>query len=116
MKSACASSLERAGLPCLPGATSPVARFNRAHAPAVALPIPNRAAAASVEAPASIAATTRSRKSRSYALAIASSLRRQGRQIKNQRSFPLGIPDSAFVESALDPGTRAPAQWFMHDN
>src|SRR5713226_6224739 len=45
MKSACASSTAPFGLPCLAGRTSPVARFSRAHAPAVAIPIANRSAA-----------------------------------------------------------------------
>src|SRR5215472_11118799 len=40
-----------------------VARFSRAHVPAVATPIPNRPAACRVDIPPSIAATARSRKS-----------------------------------------------------
>src|SRR5207248_7785270 len=44
MKSACASSTAPFGLPCLAGRMSPVARFSRAHVPAVAIPIENRAA------------------------------------------------------------------------
>jgi hypothetical protein len=39
MKSACASSTEPFGLPCLAGRTFPVACFSRAHVPAVAIPI-----------------------------------------------------------------------------
>src|SRR5271155_763015 len=45
MKPACASSTAPFGLPCFAGRTFPVARFSRAHAPAVAIPIANRAAA-----------------------------------------------------------------------
>jgi len=73
MKLACGSSTEPFGLPCLGGATLPVARFSRAQAPAVAMPIENRAAAARVDIPPSIAETTRSRKSMLYGLPIPSS-------------------------------------------
>src|SRR3984957_10834143 len=45
MNSACASSTAPFGLPCFAGRTFPVARFSLAHAPAVAIPIENRAAA-----------------------------------------------------------------------
>lgn len=42
----------RRAVPCLAGRSSPVARFSRAHVPAVAIPIENRAAAWRVDPPA----------------------------------------------------------------
>jgi hypothetical protein len=60
----CASSFEILGLPCRPGSSLPVERQVRYHAPDVEIPIENRRAASRVERPASIASTTRFRKSR----------------------------------------------------
>ncbi len=60
MNPACASRTEPFGLA---GLTVPVERFSRAQAPAVAIPIENRAAAWRVDIPPSTAAITCSHKS-----------------------------------------------------
>jgi hypothetical protein len=100
MKSACASKIEPFGLPCLAGLTSPVDRFSRAQAPAVAIPIENRAAAWRVDIPSSTAAITRSRKSMLKGLPIRIS--RPMSVESNHNPAPQGIPsDSRFREKAL---------------
>src|SRR6185437_6999060 len=97
---ACASSTEPFGLPCLAGLTAPVARFSRAHAPAVAIPTENRAAACRVDNPPSTAAITRSRKSMLNGLPIRISPPMQDES--NHKPTQPGIPsDSQFREDAL---------------
>jgi hypothetical protein len=74
MKTSCGSRTDPKPEPCGFGRTSPVARFRRDHAPAAALLTENRRAAAPVDIPDSIAATTRRRKSTSKGLPISSSV------------------------------------------
>jgi hypothetical protein len=94
----------------LGGATLPLARFNRAHAPAVALPITNRLAASPVDRPPSMASTTRSRKSMLYGLPIRISQPKQEEWNHNSSARGIAI-DSRFREDALG---RTKANAFLH--